>query len=69
MDACPNRRPWERAAPDEDDFCSVASDMDADSVAGNDAAADPAANVSAADATDVPTADQTKLAATLITCL
>ena len=57
LDVCPNRRHWERAAPDDDDFCSVASDVDDVSVAGDDAAADPPANVPTADATGVPAAD------------
>ena len=55
-DACPNRRRWERPAPDDDDFRSVASDVDAASVAGDDVAADPAANVPTTAAT-VPAAD------------
>ena len=33
-DACPNRCRWERPAPDDDDFRSVASDVDAVSVQG-----------------------------------
>ena len=56
MDACPNRRRWERPAPDDDDFRSVASDVDAVSVAGDDVAADPAANVPTTVAS-VPAAD------------
>ena len=56
-DACPNRRCWERAALDDDDFRSIASDVDAVSVTGDDAAADPSANVPTADATSVSGAD------------
>ena len=37
-DSCPNRRRWERATADEDDFCSVASDLGV----ATDVAGDPA---------------------------